>query len=124
MIPAHWKLREWLTISEAARYLSSVIGERPQSAQGVGEADVLRLALDGHLKFVRKRFGGRLERHDAERRGLVSRPGVNARRYSPTRGEDLDAGIGDHGGAGLAMARPVPGRGSGGAEEPRAGCPG
>ena len=34
------------------------------------------------------------------------------------------AGIGDHGGAGLAMARPVPGRGSGGAEEPRAGCPG
>ena len=51
MIPAHWKLREWLTISEAARYLSSVIGERPQSAQGVGEADVLRLALDGHLKL-------------------------------------------------------------------------
>ena len=51
MIPAHWKLREWLTISEAAQYLSSVIGERPQSAQGVDQANVLRLALDGHLKL-------------------------------------------------------------------------
>ena len=51
MIPDHWKLREWSTISEAAQYLSSVIGERPQSAQGVDGADVLRFALDGHLKL-------------------------------------------------------------------------
>ena len=47
MIPAHWKLREWLTISEASQYLSSAIGERLESRQGIGEADVLRLALDG-----------------------------------------------------------------------------
>ena len=51
MIPALWKLREWLTISEAAQYLSSVIGERPESAQGIGGSEVLRLALDRHLKL-------------------------------------------------------------------------
>ena len=38
-----WKLREWLTISEAARYLSSARGEE------VCKADILRLGLDGHL---------------------------------------------------------------------------
>ncbi len=43
MIPDLWKLREWLTIHEAARYLSSAIGQK------VGDADVLRLALDGKL---------------------------------------------------------------------------
>jgi hypothetical protein len=40
-----WALREWLTIAEAARYLSSAIGEK------VGEADILRLGLDGQLKL-------------------------------------------------------------------------
>lgn len=38
-------LREWLTIDEAAQHLHGVIGEP------VTEADVLRLALDGHLKL-------------------------------------------------------------------------
>ncbi len=37
------KLREWLTVSEAARHLADVMHEP------VTEADVLRLALDGHL---------------------------------------------------------------------------
>jgi hypothetical protein len=37
------KLKEWLTVPEAARHLSILFGEE------VGEADVLRLALDGHL---------------------------------------------------------------------------
>ena len=37
------KLREWLTVPEAAGHLSILFGE------DVTEADVLRLALDGHL---------------------------------------------------------------------------
>jgi hypothetical protein len=36
-------LKEWVTVSEAARHLSGVCGE------AVDESDVLRLALDGHL---------------------------------------------------------------------------
>jgi hypothetical protein len=38
-------LKQWLTIADAARYLSILFGE------GVSEADVLRLGLDGHLKL-------------------------------------------------------------------------
>jgi hypothetical protein len=37
------KLKEWLTLADAARHLAILFGEE------VGEADVLRLALDGHL---------------------------------------------------------------------------
>ena len=37
------KLKEWLTVSDAAKHLSILFGEE------VVEADVLRLALDGHL---------------------------------------------------------------------------
>src|SRR5262249_17211298 len=37
------KLKEWLTVPDAARHLSILFGEE------VAEADVLRLALDGHL---------------------------------------------------------------------------
>jgi hypothetical protein len=37
------KLKEWLTVPDAARHLSILFGEE------VREADVLRLALDGHL---------------------------------------------------------------------------
>ena len=37
------KLMEWVTVPDAARYLSILFGE------DVSEADVLRLALDGHL---------------------------------------------------------------------------
>lgn len=45
MTPDLWKLREWLTISEAAQYLSSAIN------QEVSEADILRLGLDAQLKL-------------------------------------------------------------------------
>jgi hypothetical protein len=38
-----FKLKEWLTVPDAARHLSGVCGEP------VTEADVLRLGLDGHL---------------------------------------------------------------------------
>lgn len=40
-----FKLKKWLTVPEAARHLSSLFEE------AVSEADVLRLALDGHLKL-------------------------------------------------------------------------
>lgn len=40
-----FKLREWLTIDEAARHLTIVLGEE------VAPADVLRLGLDGHLNL-------------------------------------------------------------------------
>ena len=39
------KLKEWLTVPDAARHLSILFDEE------VGEADVLRLALDGRLKL-------------------------------------------------------------------------
>jgi hypothetical protein len=39
------ELKEWLTVPEAARHLSSLFGEE------IGEPDVFRLALDGHLKL-------------------------------------------------------------------------
>lgn len=38
-----FKLKEWLTVADAARYLAIAFGE------GVTEADVLRLGLDGRL---------------------------------------------------------------------------
>jgi hypothetical protein len=40
-----FKLKEWVTVADAARHLSIVFGEE------VSEADVLRLALDEHLKI-------------------------------------------------------------------------
>lgn len=40
-----FKLKKWLTISETADHLSIVFGEK------VKESDVLRLALDGHLRL-------------------------------------------------------------------------
>jgi hypothetical protein len=40
-----FKLKEWLTVTETAQHLSNIFGET------VSEADVLRLALDGHLKL-------------------------------------------------------------------------
>lgn len=40
-----FNLKEWLTVADAARHLSIVFGE------GVTEADVLRLALDGRLRL-------------------------------------------------------------------------
>lgn len=40
-----FKLKEWLTLPDAAKHLSGVCGEE------VTEADLLRFALDGHLKI-------------------------------------------------------------------------
>jgi len=40
-----FKLKEWLTVADAAQHLTIVFGEE------VAEADVLRFALDGHLKL-------------------------------------------------------------------------
>lgn len=40
-----FKLKQWLTLEQAAHHLSGVCGEP------VSEADVLRLGLDGHLKL-------------------------------------------------------------------------
>ena len=62
------KLKEWLTVPDAARHLSILFGEE------VSEADVLRFALDGHLtlsvNFVNMavgRCGPILSREDAMR---------------------------------------------------------
>ena len=48
-------LKEWLTIPDAAQHLSIMFSEE------VKEADVLRLALDGHLRlsvnFVNQAYG-------------------------------------------------------------------
>jgi len=40
-----FKLKEWLTVPETAQHLSNIFGE------DVKRSDVLRLALDGHLKL-------------------------------------------------------------------------
>ncbi|MFH0783213.1 MAG: hypothetical protein V2B20_14865 [Pseudomonadota bacterium] len=40
-----FKFKEWQTLSEATKYLSTLFGEE------IVEADVLRFALDGHLKL-------------------------------------------------------------------------
>lgn len=52
-----FKLKQWLTVAEAARHLSTLFEEV------VSEADVLRLVLDGHLKlsinFVNQVYGKR-----------------------------------------------------------------
>lgn len=41
-----FKLKEWVTIPDAARHLSQIVNEP------VSEADVLQMALDGHLKLT------------------------------------------------------------------------
>jgi hypothetical protein len=59
------KFKEWLTVTDAAEYLSIVFGEV------VSEADVLRFALDGHLRlsvyFVNhaKAHSGKIVRYTA-----------------------------------------------------------
>ena len=67
-----YKLREWLTVPDAAEHLSIAFGEE------VTEAEVLHLALDGHLtlsvNFVIPMTGqlGRLVR-----RGTAERANTN-----------------------------------------------
>ncbi len=41
-----FNLKEWLTVRDAAKHLSNICAEE------ISEADVLRLALDGHLKLA------------------------------------------------------------------------
>lgn len=40
-----FRLKKWLTLADAAKYLTALFGE------DVGQADVLRLGLDGHLQL-------------------------------------------------------------------------
>lgn len=55
-----FNLKKWLTVTDAARRLSIAFSEE------VTEADVLRLALDGHL-----RLSVHFVNHANARRGLV-----------------------------------------------------
>lgn len=55
-----FRLKEWLTVADAARHLSIAFGEE------VSEPDVLRLALDGHLKL-----SVNFVNHASARRGKV-----------------------------------------------------
>lgn len=64
-----FKLKDWLTLPDAAKHLSNVCDEE------VAEADILRLALDGHLKLsvnfvnhTRARIGKVVPYREARRR--------------------------------------------------------
>ena len=69
-----WKLRAWLTLKEAAEYLSSKTG------LDVDEGDILRLALDGKLQLslkflkpieaIQYREGAELEEHRTQIEGI------------------------------------------------------
>jgi hypothetical protein len=71
-----FELKQWLTVRDAARHLSILFGE------DLSEADVLRLALDGHLTlsihFVNHtlaRCGPLVSRADAKRQTLPTLDG-------------------------------------------------
>ncbi len=73
-----FKLKEWLTLEDAAQHLSTILGE------DVREADVLQLALDGRLKL-----SVRFVNHAYARRGRVV-PLENAETFdSINLGEDV-----------------------------------
>ena len=69
-----WKLRAWLTLNEAADYLSSMTG------LDVEEGDILRLTLDGKLQLslnflkpieaIQYREGAELEEHRTQIEGI------------------------------------------------------
>ena len=74
-------LKQWLTVPDAARHLSILFGEE------VSEADVLRLALDGHLtlsvdfiNYAHARCGPAIPLRDAKRKTILS----------PINGERID----------------------------------
>ena len=83
---------------------------------------------------ARSGIGGGGGSPKGDRRGHRARPWGPVFRWSEARGGAASvarrgsrvrvAGAGDHGGAGLAVARTVSGRGPGRSEEPRAGCAG
>ena len=89
MVGQLYRLREWLTVPDAAAHLSIAFGE------DVTEAEVLRLGLDGHLKLsvnfvnaAKGLFGRVVKREQAE-----ARP----RRYNPFACVGLvDGKLGDH----------------------------
>jgi hypothetical protein len=91
------KLKEWLTIPETARHLSSLFGEP------VTDADVLRLGLDERIKLsvnflhsTHARLAGLVPLHDALAQGICReiRPGVLVWGESdiPTADTILDGG--------------------------------
>jgi hypothetical protein len=71
-----FELAKWVTVADAARYLSIAFGE------DVAEADVLKLALDEHLKIsvrfvngVSARYCMPVKREDVERQAIPSLDG-------------------------------------------------
>ncbi len=71
-----FKLKEWVTVSDAARHLSQIVNEP------VSEADVYQMALDGHLKIsvhfpnrAKARMGRVLPYKDVPRKELPTLDG-------------------------------------------------
>ena len=73
------RLKEWLTVPDAARHLSILFGEE------VGEADVLRLALDGQL-----RLSIRLLAFERALYGNIIRVNDTSEFFDPSRMTDPD----------------------------------
>ena len=89
MLPKLLKLKEWLTIPDTARHLSIIFSEE------VSEADVLRLALDGHLTLsvnfvnsVRAKCGPVLPREAVTQ--IFN--GVDNTKIEVTRGDEIRSG--------------------------------
>lgn len=73
------RFKEWLTVPEAAKHLSAICEEE------VSEADVLRLALDGHLKL-----SVNFVNHTYAKRGNVVPYREARRRHYPTILDEKD----------------------------------
>lgn len=77
-----FKLKEWVTIPDAARHLSQIVNEP------VSEADILQMALDGHLKIsvnfpnrARARIGRVIPYKDVPRKELSTLDGKGTVTY-------------------------------------------
>ncbi len=78
-----FRLKEWVTIPDAARHLSQIVNEQ------VGEADILQMALDGHLKLsvhfpnrAKARIGRIIPYKDVPHRELPSLDGSGTITYA------------------------------------------
>ena len=78
-----FKLKEWVTIPDAARYLAQIMNGT------VSEADVLQMALDGHLKLsvdfpnrAKARLGRVIPYSDVPHRELPSLDGEGTFKYA------------------------------------------
>jgi hypothetical protein len=78
-----FKLKEWVTIPDAARHLSQIVNEP------VSEADILQMALDGHLKLsvhfpnrAKARIGRVIPYKDVPHRELPSLDGSGTVTYA------------------------------------------